>query len=506
MSGMGARAAGILLHPTSLPGRFGVGDLGPEADRFLDWARDAGQSWWQVLPLGPPGGGHNAPYSCLSAFAGNPLLISPDLLLREGLLAGSDLEGVPSFSAGEVDFAVVVPWKGGLLRRSWEIFQRRASTEQRQSFEAFAQAPENAWLDDWTLFMALHQRRAGGGWWDWEPALKRREPDALDAVRRAEHDEVGYQGYLQWLFFTQWDRLKSEAHERDIRILGDLPIYVAWDSAEVWVNPQLFDLDADGHPLAVAGVPPDDYSATGQLWGNPLYRWDRMAEDGYAWWTARLAANLRTCDRLRLDHFRGFAGYWSVPAGDETAEHGVWMDGPGMALFNAWREALGDLPLVAEDLGVITSDVEELRRGTGLPSIKVLHFGFGDVDSDHLPHNFERRSVVYTGTHDNDTTLGWYQSLDRETRRRVRGYVGSGEIHRAFMRLAYTSIAELAIVPVQDVLGLGGEARMNTPAVAEGNWAWRLTTDGLDAKAARRLRSLAEISGRWPTPAPMIPV
>ncbi len=489
---MEKRAAGLLLHPTSLPGRFGAGDLGPEAERFLDWARDAGQSWWQVLPLGPPDD-HGAPYSALSAFAGNPLLISPELLVTGGLLEASDLEGEPAGSPERVDFAAVVPWKQALLRRAWERFQGRASAD--ESFNAFAGEPENAWLDDWTLFMAL-RRRHGGAWWRWPDALKRREPDALDAVRREEGDEIGYQRFLQWQFSSQWRRLRDQARDRGVRVLGDLPIYVAWDSADVWAHQEHFDLDAAGHPRAVAGVPPDDYSDTGQLWGNPLYRWDLMAEDGYAWWVARLATNLRIFDRLRLDHFRGFAGYWRVHAGDETAEHGTWVDGPGMALFGAWRDALGELPLVAEDLGVITPDVEELRRAAGLPGIKVLQFAFGEPDSDHLPHNFERRSVVYTGTHDNDTTAGWYAGLDDDVRRRVRRYAGPGDIHRAFIRLAYASVAELAIVPAQDVLGLGTEARMNTPAVAEGNWAWRLEPGALDTAAARRLRSLAEVTGR----------
>ncbi len=492
---MATRAAGILLHPTSLPGGFGIGDLGPEADSFLDWARDAGQSWWQVLPLGPPGS-HGAPYSCLSAFAGNPLLISPELLFRQGLLERSDLDEAPSFPAKRVDFAAVKPWKSALLRRSWELFGRRATAKDKRRLEAFTLAPENAWLDDWTLFMALRRQNTGNGWWDWESALKQREPDALAAVRDHESDEVAYQRYLQWLFFSQWDRVKRQAHKRDIRILGDLPIYVAWDSAEVWANPQLFDLDQEGRPRAVAGVPPDDFSDTGQLWGNPLYHWQYMAEDGYAWWTARMAANLRTCDRLRVDHFRGFAGYWSVPADHDTAEHGTWIDGPGMALFDAWREALGDLPLVAEDLGVITPDVEALRRDAGLPGIKVLQFAFSEPDSVHLPHHFERRSVVYTGTHDNDTTAGWYRGLDRKTKRRARRYAGDDKIHRALLRLAYTSVAELAIVPAQDVLGLGSKARMNTPAVAEGNWAWRLAAGALTDKHAKRLRSLAEVSGR----------
>ncbi len=494
---MATRAAGLLLHPTSLPGRFGIGDLGPEADRFLDWARDAGQRWWQILPLGPPDS-HNAPYSCLSAFAGNPLLISPERLRRRGLVKRSDLDSVPAFPPGPVAFGALGSWKPKLLRRSWKRFQERGAAEDRQALDEFAGHPDNAWLDDWTLFAALRRRRAGAGWWDFEPALKHRETGAIEKARSEEAREIAFQRYLQWLFFSQWRRLRSQAHERGIRILGDLPIYVSWDSAEVWAHPELFDLDAEGHPNAVAGVPPDDYSDTGQLWGNPLYRWDQMAGDGYAWWTARLAANLRTCDRLRLDHFRGFAGYWSVPAGNETAEHGAWVDGPGINLFDAWREQLGDLPLVAEDLGVITPDVVQLRRDAGLPSMKVLQFAFGGDDSDHLPHRHERRSVVYTGTHDNDTTAGWYRGLDAETRRRVRRYAGAGrrKIHRGLIRLAYTSVADLAVVPVQDVLGLGSEARMNTPATTGGNWAWRLEGSALRRKTAAWLRSLAEVSGR----------
>ena len=491
------RSAGILLHPTSLPGPYGIGDLGPEAERFLDWARDAGQSWWQILPLGPPDS-HGSPYTSRSAFAGNPMLISPQLLHRQGLLEPADFDDPPSFSTDRVAFDRVGAWKSRLLRRSWDRFRSHATQEQREELESFRRR-NNVWLDDWTLFTTL-RRREDRGWWRWPPELKRREADALESARRSESDEIAFHGYLQWQFFRQWQRLKEEAGRRGIRVIGDLPIYVALDSAEVWANPHLFELDQEGRPQAVAGVPPDEFTRTGQLWGNPLYRWQRMAEDGYSWWVARLAATLELCDLVRLDHFRAFAAYWRVPAAEETAEHGTWVDGPGLPLFEALRQALGDLPLIAEDLGVITRDVEALRRDAGLPGMKVLQFAFSEPDSRHLPHRYQRSSVVYTGTHDNDTTRGWYRGLDRAAKRRVRSTTGSGarRVHQALIRLAYTSVADLAVVPMQDVLGLGSEARMNVPGSAGGNWSWRLDASALEPKIAERLRSLAELSGRLP--------
>ncbi len=494
---MNHRAAGLLLHPTSLPGRFGAGDLGPEADHFLDWAAAAGQSWWQILPLGPPDG--SSPYSCLSAFAGNPLLISPQLLLELGWLSAEDLDSVPDFPTDQVDFDRVTPWKLDLLRRSWARFQERADDPARQRLQDFHQQAWS-WLDDWSLFAALRQRHDRRGWWDWPQALKQREKSALDDARREEADEIHFHCYVQWLFFEQWQRVKTEANRRGIGILGDVPIYVSWNSAEVWAHPHLFKLDDQGHPLAVAGCPPDDYTEDGQRWGNPLYRWDRMAEDGYRWWIARMSAALALCDRLRLDHFRGFAGYWSVPAEDDTAAGGHWIDGPGLALFDALREALGDLPLIAEDLGVITPDVEALRRDTGLPGIKVLQFAFDVPESIHLPHNFKPASVVYTGTHDSDTTLGWYRSLEPATQRRVEHYAGTDpqQVADAFVRVAYTSVAELAMVPVQDILSLGSEGRMNLPGTVDGNWIWRLESERLDGEHAARLRLLVEVSGRLP--------
>ncbi|MEM7351069.1 MAG: 4-alpha-glucanotransferase [Acidobacteriota bacterium] len=495
---MESRTAGLLLHPTALPGPYGIGDLGPAADRFLDWAAAAGQRWWQILPLTPPDG--CSPYSCLSSFAGNPLLISPQLLQQQDLLLEDDLAPVPTFPRDQIDLDAAAAWKSDLLRRSWQRFQDVADEVTRQRLQDFRQAAR-PWLDDWTLFAALRTRHQHRGWWEWPADLRQRRDAALEAARDAERTEIDYQAYLQWLFFEQWRRVKDEATRRGLRILGDLPIYVSWNSAEVWANPHLFELDDEGHPLAVAGVPPDDFSEDGQRWGNPLYRWDRLAEDGYAWWIARLAAVLKACDRVRLDHFRGFAGYWRVPADEPTAVNGEWVDGPGLPFFDVLRQALGDLPLIAEDLGVITPDVEALRRDTGLPGMKVLQFAFGDPESPHWPHRCERDAVVYTGTHDNDTTQGWYRTLDPPTRRRVLRYTGTSarRIHQGLIRLAYTSVADLAIVPLQDVFGLGSEARMNTPGTTRGNWTWRLEPDWLDARRAQWLRDLAEVSGRLPT-------
>ena len=496
------RAAGILLHPTSLPGRFGIGDLGPEVGPFLDWIRTAGFKVWQMLPLGPSAIA-NSPYTALSAFAGNPLLISPERLLEEGLLDETDLDGAPPPRDGRVDFGEVTPWKEGLLRHSWEHFSERASEALREELTAFRGAPEQSWLEDWTLFCSLRNRMEHPCWWDWPEELRSRDPEALERARQELAEEMDYHAYVQFLFFHQWQVLRSEASERGIELLGDLPIYVGLDSSEVWSRPELFELDEKGAPLGVAGVPPDYFSETGQLWGNPLYRWDRMAEDDYAWWVDRLAANLRLTDRVRLDHFRAFAAYWRVPAGDKTAVNGTWVTGPGRALFDALETVFGSpLPLVAEDLGEITPDVHELRNSLDLPGMRVLHFAFDDVDGDHIPHRLTPCTVIYTGTHDNNTTVGWYHSASEETRQRFAHYTGHNEpegVEIALIRLAYTAVAELAVVPAQDVLGLGSEARMNTPGLAEGNWVWRLNAGQLTDGHAERLRQLAEVSARLPT-------
>ncbi|NJL29460.1 MAG: 4-alpha-glucanotransferase [Thermoanaerobaculia bacterium] len=380
---MRRRIAGILLHPTSLPGRFGIGDLGPGLDRFLDWAQAAGQRLWQTLPLGPPVMG-GCPYTCLSAFAGSPMLISPELLAQEGLLEPEDLADLPDFPSGRVDFGAVEPWKQTLLRRSWHRFEQRASAALRSELEAFLEHPDQrGWLDDWTLFSALKTHYGEKLWQEWDAEIALRVPGALAEARRLLAGEIAFHGYLQWLFFRQWRRVRHEAHRRGIEIMGDLPIYVSTDSAEVWAHPQLFDLDEAGWPRHVAGVPPDYFSEDGQLWGNPLYRWERMAATGYRWWIERIAANLRLTDIVRIDHFRAFCDYWQVPAGETTARGGRWVDGPGIEIFDAIRAAFGTLPLVAEDLGAIHPGIEALRRRAGLPGMCVLQFGFHGAESTH---------------------------------------------------------------------------------------------------------------------------
>jgi 4-alpha-glucanotransferase len=469
-----ARAAGILLHPTSLPGRFGIGDLGSTADEFLDWAASAGQRIWQVLPLGPTGFG-NAPYGSPSAFAGNPLLISPQILAEEGLLPRAALDSAPAFPSGRVDFPSVIAWKGKLLRQCWERFRGDAGASDRAALEAFVSGPEQAdWLSGWTRFAA---GRKG----------------------ESRTDEAEFQAYLQFLFFKQWARVKKAANARGISVLGDLPIYVGLDSADVRARPELFDLDAQGAPAFVSGVPPDFFSKTGQLWGNPLYRWDRIEAEGFAWWIARIRANLRTCDLVRIDHFRAFASYWAVPAGETTASNGRWLPGPGRRLFDAVRDALGgSLPIVAEDLGSITDDVRDLLADLGIPGMKVLQFAFSEPDSEYLPHRHVPNCVVYTGTHDNDTARAWYAALEDEARERVRDYLGSDgrQIPWDLIRAAYTSVARRAIVPMQDVLALGSEARMNTPAQPSGNWEWRVEEGGFREEDAVRLKRLAALTGR----------
>ena len=492
------RRAGILLHPTSLPGPFGVGDLGPGAEAFLDWLVAAGVGLWQVLPLTAPGEG-DSPYTALSALAGNPLLISPERLVEDGLVPPAAVADLPPFSPHRVEFAAVGAWKEALLRDAWERFRREGDAALRDRFRDFAADPRHAgWLGDWELFRALKDRHSGAPWHEWPAPLARRDAGALETARRELLVDTGYHRFVQFLFFSQWGKLRGVAARRGVRLLGDLPIYVAHDSADVWAHQELFDLDEDGQPRRVAGVPPDYFSPTGQRWGNPLYRWDRMANDGYAWWIARLRGSLELFDLVRIDHFRGLAAYWSVPTSEATALKGEWVRGPGMPFFHALRRGLGGLPIVAEDLGTITADVEVLRDGAGLPGMKVLQFAFDEEDSTHLPHHHPRRSVVYTGTHDNDTTVGWFTRLGGEARRRLLDYLGhDGEgPHWQLIRAAYTSASRLAVVPMQDVLGLGSEARMNVPGRAEGNWAWRVPPGLPRGDEPARLRRLAQVSGR----------
>jgi 4-alpha-glucanotransferase len=488
--------AGVLLHPTSLPGPYGCGDLGDELIAFLDWARSARFGLWQVLPLNPPGFG-NSPYGCLSSVAGNPLLISPQRLMSDGLLSNDDVGEVPPFDGEHVQFEEVGPWKLRLLRRAWDRFQSGDWPVVRRALSHY-EAEEREWLEDFALFMAIRESHGFAPWWEWPSGLAHREGSALKKARRDLNHEIRFQKFLQFLFFRQWALVREAAHQRGIQIMGDVPIYVAHDSADVWANRELFQLDEQGAPTVVAGVPPDYFSATGQRWGNPLYRWDVKKETGYRWWITRIKTNLELTDLVRLDHFRGFAAYWEIPAHEPTAIHGRWVPGPGRALFDALRDALGHLPLVAEDLGFITPEVHELRQAVGLPGMRVLQFGFGQPDSPHLPHRFTPATVVYTGTHDNNTARGWFDSAPESERELARAYLGDDcrDFSWALIRAAYTSVADTAIVPIQDVLGLGAEARMNIPGDITRNWSWRAAPGALNGGHAERLRRLAEITGR----------
>jgi 4-alpha-glucanotransferase len=496
------RSCGILLHSTSLPGRYGIGDLGDAAYRFADFLAESGQTLWQVMPLGPTGYG-DSPYQCFSAFAGNPLLVSPDRLLEEGLLDEIDLVDVPPFPAKHVDYGWIIQWKTALLHRSYQVFQERASQEQRGDLWVFSEQ-HASWLDDYALFMALKEHHGGAVWTAWDRAAATREGAALAYWRDKLTDSIQEQRYRQFLFFRQWAALKTYANERGIRFIGDIPIFVAHDSADVWANLHLFYLDQAGNPTVVAGVPPDYFSATGQLWGNPLYRWNVLAHNGYDWWVARFRSVLELVDIIRLDHFRGFEAYWEIPAGTSTAETGQWVKGPGANLFRRLAEMLGELPIIAEDLGVITPEVEALRDEFAFPGMKVLQFAFAsDATNPFLPHNFTPNCVVYTGTHDNDTTAGWFRSSSTpEERKYARQYLDTDgeEIAWDFIRLAYSSVANMAVVPLQDVLGLGSEARMNYPSTLGGNWTWRYTEGALTDDLSRRLLELAQTYGRMPWP------
>ena len=493
------RTSGILLHPTSLPGRFGIGDLGEAAYRFVDFLADSRQQLWQIMPLGPTSYG-DSPYQALSAFAGNPLLINLERLVEEHCLAPWDFDGAPVFSEDVVDYGPVINFKQGLLRLSYENFKNNASPTQKAALAAFKKQ-QQSWLQDYALFVALKDQHGGASWNSWEAEIATRQPAALAHWRDELHDLVGYHEYTQFIFHQQWSNLKAYANQRGMRIVGDIPIFVAYDSADTWAHQELFYCDAQGKPTQVAGVPPDYFSATGQLWGNPLYRWEAMAKDGYAWWVARFKALLQLVDMVRLDHFRGFEAYWAVPAGEETAINGKWVKGPGRELFRAIEKALGAIPIIAEDLGLITPEVEALREELGYPGMKVLQFAFGgEADHAYLPHNYGRNCVVYTGTHDNDTTLGWMNTASEQERMNVGSYTGGRgeEVNWELIRLALMSVANTAIFPLQDVLGIGSEGRMNTPGRASGNWGWRYKQELLSTATRERLKTLTEIYGRAP--------
>jgi len=502
------RSSGILLHPTSLPGRFGIGDLGDEAYRFADFLVAGGQSLWQVLPLGPTGYG-DSPYACYSAFAGNTLLISPERLFEEGLLTKEDLEEVPSAPSDRIDFELAHKIKSLILDKAFASYQRSTDTELRSAFETFAEQ-NSSWLDDYALFRALKSAHGGAAWHEWDRPLVQRQPAALARARHDLHDQIEAHKFFQFLFFRQWFALKAYCNARDISVIGDIPIFVAQDSADVWTNPDQFKLDQDGHPLVVAGVPPDYFSATGQFWGNPLYNWDRMLADGFKWWIERVRATLQTVDIARVDHFRGFAACWEIPGSDKTAERGRWVEAPGRELFTAIRKALGELPIIAEDLGVITPDVEKLRDDFGFPGMRILQFGFSsDTTSTDLPHNYHHNVVVYTGTHDNDTTVGWFNSVAGAGSTRTAAQISSErnfcmkylntdghEIEWDLIRSVLASVADTAVVLLQDLLGLGNEARMNLPNSTQGNWTWRFKEGALTSAHSERLREMTDTYGR----------
>ena len=503
------RAAGILLHPTCLPGPYGVGDFGGEAFAFVDFLKDAGQRLWQVLPLNPTGYG-DSPFQCFSAHAGNHLLISLDKLRDQGILEARDLLGQPKLPEEQVEFGSVIRWKTPLLKKAAERFLSGATRGDRSAFDDFCTGNES-WLPDFALFMACKEERGGIAWNTWPADIAQRTPEGLDAARERLKEQILAVEYWQFEFFRQWNALRAYARESGIRVIGDIPIYVALDSADVWINREYFQLSEDGQPLKIAGVPPDYFSATGQCWGNPIYRWDRLTQTGYRWWIDRFRAALNLYDAVRIDHFRGFEAYWEIPGGETTALRGRWVKGPGAQLFAVLEREFGELPIIAENLGVITPEVEAIREQFHFPGMAILQFAFGKDPQgpSFRPHNYSRELAAYTGTHDNDTTVGWWNSSGEKDSTRTaedvvkerafaQAYLNLRDepIHWAMIRAILASIANLAIVPLQDVLGLGTEARMNLPGTSRGNWRWRFRKETLTTDLARRLREMVAMYDR----------
>ena len=493
------RSSGILFHPTSLPGKYGIGTLGKEAYAFIDFLKKSRQKLWQIFPLGPTGYG-DSPYQSFSSFAGNPYLIDFDLLIEAHLLSEEDLRDV-FFGDNEeyIDYGAVYNQKYPLLRKAYENFKSSDNHEMRENLEHFKR--ENAsWLNDYSLYISLKNHFNGLPWNEWAHDIKNREHGAMEHYKNELADDIEYHNFIQFLFFKQWGDVKRYANENGIKIIGDIPIFVAADSSDAWANPEIFLFDEERKPVKVAGVPPDYFSATGQLWGNPLYNWQKLKETNYSWWVERVRANLSTCDIIRIDHFRGFEAYWAVPYGDDTAINGQWEPGPGIDLFNAIKSQLGELPIIAEDLGLMTQGVIDLREATGFPGMKILGFAFDSgEENDYLPHTYTKNCVVYTGTHDNDTLIGWFQKAKEEDRQFARDYLNSrsdDEIHWNAIRGAWSSVANMAISPVQDFLGLGSEARINTPGVAAGNWQWRLRHGVLTDELAKRIAKLTRVYSR----------
>ncbi len=497
-----------MLHPTSLFSNYGIGDFGAEAFRFVDFLVAAKQTYWQVLPLGQTGYG-DSPYQSFSAFAGNIYLISPEKLVEDEFLSEKDLKHTPKFPAGKVEFGKMIDFKLPLLKKAFGNFRQTKDEKIIEAFHAFCRE-NNFWLEDYALFRAIKLARNHASWQDWDEDLKLRKPEALEKARREFDDASFAEKFYQFAFFRQWSALRKYANENGVKIVGDVPIFVALDSADVWCNPQEFKLNANGSPQVVAGVPPDYFSKTGQLWGNPIYDWNRMRGNNFRWWTARIYATLRLFDIARVDHFRGFAAAWEVPGTDETAENGAWVNVPGKELFQTLKNAVGDLPFWAEDLGVITTDVEDLRDSFGFPGMRILQYAFGgDAKNQDLPHNYIKNSVAYTGTHDNDTIVGWFRSKAGSGSTRNHAQItkerdfclkyldtDGKEIHWDCIRAVWSSVANTAIAPMQDLLGLGNEARMNLPASKEGNWYWQSKKNDFSDELADRLKELTKVYGR----------
>ncbi|HVP21317.1 MAG TPA: 4-alpha-glucanotransferase [Anaerolineaceae bacterium] len=491
------RSSGIILHPTSLPGPDGIGDLGPESFRWVDFLSETGCHLWQVLPLGPTGYG-DSPYQCFSAFAGNPILVSPALIMEKGLLARIDLADRPEFPGDKVDFGNVITWKLKLLDRAFEKFLKSSRKSLLEDFTAFREA-QSQWIEDFALFMAIKEAYGGGSWEHWPPELRSRLPEDIESFEKNNSRAIQKHIFRQFLFFQQWDALHKYANQKGIRIIGDVPIFVAYDSADVWSHPELFFINKKGLPTVVAGVPPDYYSPTGQLWGNPLYRWSVHKKTGYNWWIQRMKSALQLFDIVRLDHFRGFAGYWEVRNGKPTAEIGRWVPGPGDSLFKAIQKELGELPIIAEDLGVITPDVVALRDEFEFPGMKIFQFAFWTgPDDPFFPHNYPVNCVAYTGTHDNDTTVGWFASAPENERDLCRRYLARPGIDIAWdvIRAVWSSVAMMALAPMQDFLSLGKEARMNFPSRASGNWSWRILPGAITPELTGRIKEINYLYSR----------
>ncbi|MEO1375778.1 MAG: 4-alpha-glucanotransferase [Cyanobacteria bacterium J06635_10] len=500
------RASGVLLHPTSLPSKFGIGDLGESAYKFVDFLVSSGQKLWQILPLGPTGYEHS-PYTMnFSAFAGNPLMISLEIMLEEGLLTHGELIPLEKTESNlqRVDFDAVIPYKTKILQQAYQRFQKSLAETANREFENFCKE-QASWLDDYVLFMALLEANDYKAWNFWDPAVARREQNALEAQRDKLKDAISYHKFLQYKFFQQWKKIRTYANDRNIKIVGDISIYVCHNSADVWANPEIFQLDSQTLESAyIAGVPPDYFSATGQLWGNPVYDWDKLEETNFSWWIERFRATLEYVDIVRIDHFRGFEAYWRVPAGEETAINGEWVKGPDKKFFETLGSTLGSLPVMAEDLGIITPEVEELRDTFNFPGMRILQFAFGgEADNPYLPHNYIQNCVVYPGTHDNDTSIGWWKGAGKEEKQHVAKYLGYSspeevkEINWEFIRMALSSVGDLAILSVQDFLDLGSDGRMNDPSVSAGNWRWRYQSDEqLTPELSRRLLEMTRLYKR----------